>query len=238
MTFTVKVKHCDFQSALFDAAPEDLLESFRLECIKRLNKVLTSYGKKFGFDEISIKLKMDWEILCFDEKGDRVKEFGFSDDENKRGPDRELASWLDENSFVLQAYKHKNRDVDSFWVKAEKEDYFSLLNSIVPLHQDENSLPDELNALMPYTNSIRKKVSKFEKTYVVIAGEYRGLVGKAIRETSEQFKLKIYGKNGKLLAHEITLLKTQVRLNEKNQTRDLWSHESAMKLQENHQEKR
>jgi hypothetical protein len=238
MTFTVKVKHCDFQSALFDTAPEDLLESFKVECLKRLNKVLMSYGKKFGFDEISIKLKVEWEIHCFDEKGDRIKEFGFSDDDNKRGPDKELASWLDANSFVLHAYKHKNPDVDSFWVKAEKEDYFSLFSSIVPLQQDENSIPDELQSLLPYTNSIRKKVAKFEKTYVVIAGDYKGLVGKLIRETSDQLKLRVYGKNGKLLAHEINLLKIQVKANEKNQTRDLSSHESWMKLQENLQEKR
>jgi hypothetical protein len=215
------VRHCDFQSALFDAAPEDLLQAFKLECLRRLKKVLDSHGKKYGFEEIAIKLKRDWEIRCFDEKGDRIKEFGRSEDENKRGPDSNLASFIDENSVVLQAYKHKNPDADSIWVKAEKEDYFNLFNTIVPLDREESGLSDELMALISCTNSIRKKVFKFEKTYTVTSGEYKGLVGKLIRETSDQLKLKIYGKNGKLLNHEITISKLQAKLNEKPRSRDL-----------------
>jgi len=227
--------HGDFQSALFDAAPSEILESFKNDCIKRLNKILSRDGKKFGFEEISIKLRLNWEIQCFDEKGDRVKEFGFSEDENLRGPDRNFARWLDDNSVVLQAYKHKNPDVDSIWVKAEKEDYFNLFRTIIPLERDESLMPDELMLLIPSTNAIKKKVAKVSKTFVVTEGDYRGLVGKLIRETADSMRLQIFGKNGKLLEHEITVLKIQVKPNEKYQSKDLLMSESW--AAENFQEK-
>lgn len=192
----------DFQAALFDSVPENLLEAFKQECLKRLNKFLTRHGKKYGFYEIKVTLRMDWELQFYDEKGDRIWGIGCDPDT------KQLTKWLDDNAVVLEAYRHKNPDVDSLWVRSERDDgFFSLFSPT----ENEFSLPEELEKLTSVTNVIRKKVEKTPNNYIIIDGVYKGLVGKATLDSEGSLNLRIYGKKGKLLSYEFTVKKEHTK---------------------------
>jgi hypothetical protein len=188
----------DFQTALFDAVSHDLLDAFKEECLRRMGRILDKYGQKYGFSEIRVTLIMDWELQYFNSKGDRLEV------EN----DKNLVEWLDQNFVVLEAYRHKNPDLDTLWVQSDqRDDFFELFST----PQNDNPLPEELEKLTSATNTIRKKVEQTSNNYIITQGDYKGLVGKAIKDSGENLNLKIYGRKGKLLHYEFTVKKEHTK---------------------------
>lgn len=190
----------DFQAALFDSVPETLLDTFKECCLKNLNQYLNKYGKKYGFSEIRVTLKMNWELKFYDEKGDRILNLGCESDPK-------LTKWLDDNAVVLEAYRHKNPEVDYLWVRSERDDGFFSLFSVTP----SEKIPDELEKLTALTNEIRKKVEKTPNNFIIIDGLYKGLVGKAVLDSEGTVSLRIYGKKGKLLPYRFTVKKEHTK---------------------------